>query len=169
MQQLWKTIIAVTITAIVVGGGVYFWQQNINFSSTRPTSVIFNTPSTTTPTTDSIKFPVVAYGRPGILNNTEEGRVEKKKLEEKLINPYTDFFNENGGGVVALYIKVPQNVGEPYNVLGIFCGSGYSCGGTEEFSFGKREQDYGYWQPPCDMDGCHFSEAFKKKYPQIKE
>lgn len=28
MQQSWKTIIALVITAIVVGGGVYYWQQN---------------------------------------------------------------------------------------------------------------------------------------------
>lgn len=28
MRQTWKIIIAVVITAVVVGGGVYFWQQN---------------------------------------------------------------------------------------------------------------------------------------------
>ena len=28
MSQTWKTIVIVIVTAIVVGGGVYFWQQN---------------------------------------------------------------------------------------------------------------------------------------------
>ncbi len=28
MNQTWKIIVAVIITAVVVGGGVYFWQQN---------------------------------------------------------------------------------------------------------------------------------------------
>lgn len=125
--------------------------------------------SATTPATEEIRFPVVAYGRPGLLHNTEAGQAEKRRLEEKLIQPYTDFYNEKGVAVVALYVEVPENVGMPYMVTGIFCGQGYACGGTEGFVFGSREREYGYWQPPCDMDGCHFSEAFKKKYPQIYE
>lgn len=28
MSQIWKIVVAVVITAIVIGNGVYFWQQN---------------------------------------------------------------------------------------------------------------------------------------------
>ncbi len=149
-------IAAIVITAIVVGSGVYAWQKSVIIKSLS-TSVSVNT-------VDRIKFPVVVYSRSGLLNNTPEGRVEKKKLEEKFVNPYIDYNNEDGTNLVALYITVSQNVGEEYDVVGIF-GSEKQYG-TEEFSFGKRERDYGYWQPDC-MGECVYSDAFKIKYPQV--
>lgn len=149
-------IAAIVITAIVVGGGVYAWQKSV-IMKPLPTSVSVNT-------ADKIKFPIVVYSRAGLLNNTLEGRAEKKKLEEKLVSPYTDYNNEDGINLVALYITVPQSIGEEYSVVGIF-GSEKQYG-TEEFSFGKREREYEYWQPDC-MGPCKYSDAFKARYPQI--
>ncbi len=127
------------------------------------------TTNTQANTPSAIQLPVVAFGRPGLLNNTAEGLAEKARLQEKLINPFIDYYKETGGGPVSLYIEVPASVGMPYVVTAIFCGNGFACGGTEEFLFGNRERAYGFWQPPCDMEGCTLSEAFKKKYPAIQE
>lgn len=112
----------------------------------------------------SIKLPVVVYGRSGLLNNTPQGLAEKKILEQKLIEPYIDYNNQDGTNLVAMYILVPQYTGGEYQITAIF-GSEKQYG-SEEFNFGKREQEYDYWKPEC-MGPCNFSEAFKAKYPQI--
>jgi len=148
-------VLSIIITAVVVGGGVYVWKKSTIMTSTS-TSVSANT-------TNRIKFPVVVYSREGLLTATE-----KKNLEEKFVNPYTDYNNENEDGInlVALYIIVPKNIGEEYGVVGIF-GSEKRYG-VEEFGFGKREQVYGYWQPEC-MGACVYSDAFKAKYPHLEQ
>jgi hypothetical protein len=113
---------------------------------------------------EDLDLPVVVYGRPGLLNNTEEGRAEKEVLEQKLVQPYIDYYNENGVELVALYVTVPAKVGDEYLVLGIFGGEGHY--GTEEFLFGVREGEYDYWEPMC-MGECEYSDAFRTKYPEI--
>jgi len=181
-------LLAVVATALVVGSGIYLWQKSSlnaaeqrlqrqaallqnqlsEFKKERSDSKIIKEPAPTTlpDASSDIKFPVVVYGRPGLLNNTEEGKAEKKRLEERLINPYADYYNEDGINLVAMNITVPHNIGEEYDVVAIF-GSKKQYG-THEFGFGKREQEYGYWKPDC-MGQCDFSEAFKAKYPQIVE
>lgn len=108
-----------------------------------------------------IDFPIIAYGRPGLLNITDEGLIEKKQLEDKLINPFIDYYNEDGINLVSLHITVPKEVGDSYTVQAIF-----KTGGTIGFSFGSREQEYAYWQPEC-MSPCNLSDAYKEKYPEI--
>lgn len=181
-----SVVLAIIITLVVVGGGVYLWSQSSlktteqksqqqivqlqnQVSELQKENTDLKTTeqaSSTTPSETSvdIQFPVVVYGRPGLLNNTEEGLVEKKNLEEKLVQPFTDYYNEDGVNLVAMYITVPQNIGEQYSVVAIF-GSEKQYG-ANQFSFGAREQEYGYWEPGC-MGTCDFSEAFKAKYPQI--
>ncbi|HBB02847.1 MAG: hypothetical protein US89_C0007G0030 [Candidatus Peregrinibacteria bacterium GW2011_GWF2_38_29] len=36
MNQTWKIFIAVLVTAVIVGGGVYFWQKNVQNSQVAP-------------------------------------------------------------------------------------------------------------------------------------
>jgi type II secretory pathway pseudopilin PulG len=185
---IWTTTISVVITALIIGSGIYLWQksslknaeqklqqqivqlqnqvselqkENNDLITTEQPSSSAQSESTT-----NIQFPVVVYGRPGLLNNTAEGLIEKKNLEEKLVHPYTDYYNEDGLNLVAMYITVPQNIGGQYDVVAIF-GSENQYG-THDFGFGTREQEYDYWKPEC-MDTCDFSEAFKTKYPQIVE
>lgn len=43
MNQAWKTVIAVAITAVIVGGGVYYWQQNK--PQPTPSTPVSNTPT----------------------------------------------------------------------------------------------------------------------------
>ena len=38
MNQTWKTIVTIIITAVVVGGGIYYWQQNKIQLNPRPTT-----------------------------------------------------------------------------------------------------------------------------------
>lgn len=182
-SSVWTITISVFITALVVGGGVYFWQnsnsktkeQEVQKQDKIAQNQVTILPEkdknieekeTPTPTksldpNDKIKLPIVVFGRQGLLTDPE-----KIKLEEKLINPYTDYHNENEVNLVALYIVVPINIGEEYEILGIF-GSKKQYG-TEEFYFGKREQEFEYWKPEC-MGPCEYSETFKNKYPQITE
>lgn len=161
MNRKWKIIVQVLLIVMVIGVGVYIYiRADEQFGRKLPVPVT---------QTEKIKFPVVAYKRLGLLNSSESGRMEIQNLEEKLINPYSDYYNGNEVALVALYIEIPQNVGEGYIVTGIFCGGrGMVCGGTEQFVFGQREQEYDYWRPSC-MGPCEFSDAFKKKYPQIAE
>lgn len=181
-------VISVVVTALIVSGGVYFWQQqNQGISeeeslkqirllndqidelqkeistSEKSEQAKTETKASSSPSSD-IKFPVVVYGRPGLLNNAPEGLAEKKKLEEKFVNPYIDYYNEKKINLVALYITVPQNIGEEYDVVGIF--GSEDLYGTQQFGFGAREGEYGYWNPEC-MGPCEFSESFKAKYPEI--
>ncbi len=188
LKIVWSTAISVAITALIVGSSIYLWQKsslknaeqkllqqivqlqdqvselqkenNDSITTEQPPS------SVQSESAADIRFPVVVYARPGLLHNTAEGLIEKKNLEEKLVNPYTDYYNEDGLNLVALYITVPQNIGGQYDVVAIF-GSKKQYG-THQFGFGAREQKYDYWEPEC-MGPCDFSEAFKAKYPQIVE
>lgn len=185
---IWIITISVVITALIVGSGIYLWGQSslktteqnlqqqivqlqnqvseLQKENTDPKSIEQPTASTSSETVIDIQFPVIVYGRPGLLNNTEEGRTEKKKLEEKLVHPFTDYYNEDEVNLVAMRITVPQNIGQEYDVVAIF-GSEKQYG-TQQFGFGAREQEYNYWEPEC-MGPCDFSEAFKAKYPLIVE
>ncbi|MSU75173.1 MAG: hypothetical protein EXS55_01520 [Candidatus Magasanikbacteria bacterium] len=175
-KVVWKICLTTTIAVCIAGGGVYFWQradynvreqkleqqidqlkqENIGLKvTTQPVS------TKTLNTSDSIKLPVVVYARPGLLFNTEQGRLEKINLEKKLISPYMDYYNEKQINLISLLITIPENIGEWYGVDAIF-----RDGMSEGFMFGKREGEYDYWKPDC-MGECEFSDAFRKKYPQI--
>lgn len=91
-----------------------------------------------------ITFPIVTYAREGLLNNTE-GEQEKLQLEEKLIRPITEYHNKNEIYLIALYIVVPQNIGEEYDVIAI-----YNDHNHDEFGFGARGKDYSYWEPEIE-------------------
>lgn len=181
-----RLIIAVVtsglVTAFVVGPGVYFWQKSSNdetvltleeakqssqaeISSLQEQLVTLQRENQSLQISDTagkIKFPIIAYGRAGLLNSTEAGRIEKKKLEERLVNPFVDYYNEQEVNLVTLYIVVPTDIGGNYVVDAFFADGRY-----QGFLFGKREQEYGYWGGPECMGPCEFSETFKQKYPQI--
>jgi hypothetical protein len=182
-KNLWIIILFIIIL-IIISSGMYLWHQlslkkinqhsqqqiiqltnqinNLQKENSRLKEIEQTGTTTFKNSLNNIQFPVIAYGRPGLLHNTETGLEEKKNLEEKLINPYVDYHKENDLNLVAMYITVPQNIGEEYKVVAIF------GNGTEQFLFGAREQSYDYWKPGC-MGPCDFSEEFKEKYPQIVE
>ncbi len=121
-------------------------------------------PIPNTSITEQPELPVVVYSRAGLLNNSPEGLIEKETLKRKLIDPYIDYQNEDSIELVALYIEVPINIGEPYGIIAIY--GSENRYGTEEFIFGAREQDYDYWHPEC-MGDCPFSDAYRAKYPEV--
>lgn len=133
-------------------------QTNTNPPTT--TKIAAETPKTGL---ENVKFPIVQYERPGLLFGTEKGEKELKNLEEKLIAPMSDYYNEKEIKLVAILITIPTEIGETYEVSTIAVPNSSGSGG---FLFGKRELDYGYWKPEC-MGPCDFSEFFKNKYPQI--
>lgn len=181
---IFASIVAL-VAAFLVGGSFVYFVQGSSFqereqvleqeidSLIRKVSLLEDVepsddvPAVVAPTvssSDDLDLPVVVYGRAGLLNNTEEGRAEKEILEKKLVQPYIDYHNEDGIELVALHIMVPAKVGEAYTVLGIFGSEEHY--GTEEFSFGVREEAYDYWEPTC-MGECEYSDAFREKYPEI--
>lgn len=103
-------------------------------------------------------LPVVSYSREGLLERMENSEQERKKLREKLINPFSDYYSE---GLIAIHIEVPENTGEQYAVTAIFAN-----GGTISFIFGQKGESFDYWKPDC-MGECQFSDEFKEKYPEI--
>lgn len=169
-------VVAVFLTAAVSAVGAYFWQkasvekaqQEIRTEViTTPTAAVGDEMMSTKNETKGVDkacgldLPVVVYGRAGLLNNTAEGRAEKERLEERLVNPYTFYQSEEGRTLLTFYVTVPVNVGEAYTADAIF-----ADGVTEGFLFGTREGEYDYWRPEC-MGPCPFSDAFRERYPQI--
>lgn len=116
------------------------------------------------PANTNLSFPAIVYSREGLLTMDKNGFQEKKRLEEKFIQPYIDYHNEDKIYLIALHITVPTEMGSPYEISAIF--NSPNRPGIAEFNFGVRGEDYDYWYPEC-MDGCDFSETFKKKYPMI--
>lgn len=170
-------VISILLTAVSVGTGVYFWEHahlgrlkqdsQMQISSLREQILTLRGEYQSlraSSVTSRIKFPLVVYGRPGLLNNTESGKIEKKRLEERLINPFVDYYNEKEVSLVTLFVTVPKHIGGEYTVDAFFVD-----GGHQGFLFGRREQDYGYWSGPDCMEPCDFSETFKMKYPQIAQ
>ena len=168
-------LISVLVTALMIGGGMYYLQQQLQSEiialeetvttlkesnaalQAKPVAAMTEPTPAVKEKTSNPKLPVITYIREGLLTNAE-----RKKLEEKLINPQIDYYNEKEPQLVAIAITVPTTAGGPYEVLAI----GTSQIGTAQFGFGKRQGEYGFWMPGC-MGPCELSEAFKKKYPEI--
>lgn len=108
---------------------------------------------------ERLDLPLVRYGREGLLSATE-----KAALEKYLVEPYSLYYSvdETGGGIVTMYIEVPEKVGEPYLLTAIH------EVGTAGMVFGERGGEMNYWQPTC-MGECPYPDVFKEKYPQLVE
>ena len=103
-------------------------------------------------------LPVVVYSPGGLF--TDE---EKTELEDKMVNPYFDYKNENELIFVSMLIEkydpVPAH-GYKYKVqvLGI-------PQLDEGFLFGQSDP-LEWWVPEC-LGGCNFSDEFSEMYPEI--
>lgn len=105
---------------------------------------------------EEVKLPVITYERAGLL--TAEA---KSELEQKLINPFLDYYNEKETTYITLVITVPRDTGEQYEVTAV-----HKDGSYLGFLFGARDEEYDWWAPEC-MDPCEFSDAYKEKYPDV--
>lgn len=107
----------------------------------------------------TVDLPRIVYERPGLLSESD-----KKLLEERLIGPYTTYYNmkESDDPLVAMIIEVPQQKGQEYVVSGIHKATN---GG---FLFGKRDASIEWWRPSC-LDICAYPPTFRTKYPHLVE
>lgn len=174
-KTIWITIIISIIVLVSACVSIYLWQQsdliNVKANYTKQMSSLEkeisdlqknNLDLQQAQKETNLKLPAIAFGRPGLLT-TDEGKKEKEILEKKLINPYIDYKNDTGE-LISMFITVPENIGEPYDVVAIF--KGENLNGHEGFLFGKREQEYDYWKPDC-MGECEFTDEYKAKYPEV--
>lgn len=179
-SSILTTVLIAILIGLLSGGGIYFWQQEeakhlnnrierleqeLNEAQNKPPVTIEKEVEKPVPPSAESSlgfkkedFPFIHFSREGLLT-----AAERKILEAKLINPMILYYNEKEVELISLSIVVPQNVGQDYEVTAIF-----KNGGTSDFLFGKREQQYNFWGPGC-MGPCPFTEAFKKKYPNIVE
>lgn len=180
MTKALSIIITIVITALFTGGGVYYWQNSRNTQESQAQNnkiqSLENTISNLeknainpedieaeiiAPECPDYNLPALSFGRAGLLTETE-----KTILEEKLINPFIDYYKDMPEELISMDIMVPANPGEKYKITAIFQYENFTP--RQEFIFGAREADYDYWAPEC-MNECEFSEAFRAKYPQIVE
>ena len=108
---------------------------------------------------DNLNLPVISYSRAGLL--TDSDRLD---IEEKLIEPFVDYYKDMEETLISMDIVVPMNDGEEYEITTLFILDDFTP--RQEFSFGIKGENYDYWIPEC-MNGCEFSPAFTAKYPQI--
>lgn len=108
---------------------------------------------------DNLNLPVISYSRAGLL--TDSDRLD---IEEKLIEPFIDYYKDMPDELISMDIVVPMNDGEEYEITTLFVLNDFTP--RQEFSFGIKGENYDYWIPEC-MNGCEFSPAFTAKYPQI--
>lgn len=149
MTQAGKTIAIVVITAIIVGGGVYFWQQNTQKESPA-------TPSANT-------APRIVYSAPGTFTENE-----KNMLQEKLIEPYIFFYEKSGDPVLTISISKTKSALPTYSIQAIHktADSGFSFMPTK----GKttKLEDYPAWYPDCFDTNCQdLPKEFQEKYPEL--
>jgi len=124
LQNAWVIIISIVAISLIAGGSVYLWKNSdsedyeqklhqqilllqnqvreLQKKNTDLKTIKDSSPAISSDISSDIEFPVVSYTRQGLLTGTEEGRAEKKNLEEKLISPYADYHNENRVRVVAM-------------------------------------------------------------------
>lgn len=77
MQQTWKIVIAVIVTAIIVGSGVYFWQSSEKQNSVTPPPETKQEKSTTEQVSNQGKYENSTYGF-SLVFPTNWGTVKEK-------------------------------------------------------------------------------------------
>lgn len=101
-------------------------------------------------------LPVVVFEREGLLSARD-----RQLLRDRVIEPYTDYYQEGEAQLLTMTVNVPAQSGEAYDVKTIF-----SNGVHEGMLHGVRDGDIPYWQPNC-LGECEFSEAFRAKHPEV--
>lgn len=86
----------------------------------------------------------------------------KNELQKKLIDPYLDFYNEDGIYVVTMNIAAPEQGAISWSVFATNADGSYS-----DFLFGDKNQTIQRWWLPDCLGDCNFSNTFKGKYPEI--
>ena len=109
----------------------------------------------------NIEFPFINYVPEGIF--TDE---EKEQLQEKLVEPFFDFFHEDEELYIALIVEKLASADDEGDFrFDITTLDKYGNYGGFLYGEGKKLE---WWLPDC-LDSCEFSEIFEEKYPEIIE
>jgi len=114
--------------------------------------------STKNYTTGGITLPLVRYKAAGLFSEEEFA-----ELEEKLIGPYTTYYNlMSGPDVLAtMLISKAEDSSEFLYLVDAIHETG-----TVGFIFGEKNKQLEYWRPTC-LDECDYPNIFKEKYPEL--
>lgn len=109
-------------------------------------------------TTSSKKTdPIVVFEPGGLFSGGT-----KKELQKKLVDPFFDFYEDEGNKVVTMHVESPDQQPGPWGVFAIYEDESYLS-----FFFGNDEfETQDWWKPSC-FESCAYSNDFKAKYPDI--
>jgi len=106
-------------------------------------------------------FPFINYVPEGIFTDNE-----KEQLQEKLLDPFFDFYHEDEELYIALIIVKLSSADDEgdfrFDIQTLDKNGNY---GGFLYGEGKKLE---WWLPDC-LDGCEFSKEFEEKYPEIIE
>jgi len=107
------------------------------------------------------KFPFINYVPEGLFTDDE-----KEQLQEKLLDPFFDFYHEDEELYTALIIVKLSSADDEgdfrFDIQTLDKNGNY---GGFLYGEGKKLE---WWLPDC-LDGCEFSKEFEEKYPEIIE
>ncbi len=108
---------------------------------------------------ENFNFPFINFVPEGIFED-----IEKEQLQERLIDPFIDFYNDGENLYIAIIIEKLQGADDEddfkYDIQTLDRYGHY--GG---FLYGEGDEPE-WWLPDC-LDGCEFTEEFEDKYPEI--
>lgn len=156
-------ILLIVIAVLALAGAAYLFIQNQklqNLSSNQP-SASPTVSATITPTASptSTPKPIIVYEAEGTFSQPE-----KDELTKKVINPFTDYYQEQNTTLLTMTIAKNIQASKdtyPYSVNAIFAN-----GGNQGFLVMKVGTGVDWWIPDC-MGGCNLTASFKAKYPEI--
>jgi len=106
-------------------------------------------------------FPFIKYVPEGIFTDDE-----KEQLQEKLVEPFFDFYHEEEISYIAFIIEKLISADDEgdyrFDIQTLDKNGNY---GGFLYGEGKKLE---WWLPDC-LDGCEFSEKFEEEYPEIIE
>lgn len=112
------------------------------------------------PKCEDANYPQIAYIPSGLFDNKE-----KDEIKEKVLEPFFSFNEDEGITYIAILVeKLSQEDNDifQYDIQAVSKDGVYSG-----FLFGEDEP-LELWIPDC-MDGCEFSDDFKKDFPKTVE
>jgi hypothetical protein len=162
--------ITVIATAVIVGGGIYVWQQQVMKTQTadyeqqltdaraQARVATDSASKTTTPATSTpVANTTIVY-----VGDVAAPAADKDPLQTKVADPFFAFYNETTTTYVAMNVQTPVKTGDPYKITAI------GKSGTANLSFTQQKKGaVTEWIPDCGTAGCKVSDTFRQKYPDI--
>lgn len=151
----------------------FLYGQNTGFEKKQASdTVTANTNVTAVPTQEAASqsaTPVISTTAKGIAVIESENTLpplDVAELYSRVINPFVDYHKDEQSGQPLASLKISQNTNVSKDVYPYKAEAVFSNGANEGFLISKSNGHIGWWLPEC-LNGCHLSENFKAKYPEI--